>query len=113
MWSENLVEREGLLEAQRSDSGMDSNTPQQGDAITNGNVSRKSAEVGGITGVVASTKDDVFALPIVNKEIETLCGGSSAPPKPSCVFHTYLESYYQRFLSQDQRRQSRTNPGAG
>lgn len=62
MWSENLVKLENFLEAQRGDSGMDGNTLQQGDAITNGNVGGKPAEVWGITGVVAGTKDDVLAL---------------------------------------------------
>ena len=113
MWSENLVELENSLEAECSDSRMDGNTLQQGDAITNGNVGGKLAEVWGITGVVAGTKDYVLALQTANKEVETLCGVSLALLTSECLCHTYLESCYQRSLFQDQRRQSRTNLGAG
>lgn len=83
MWSEDLVELENSLEAQRSDPWVDRNTSQQGDAITDGNFGRKPAEVRGITRVVASAKDDVLALLIANKEVETLCGFPSAQRKPN------------------------------
>lgn len=112
MWSENLVELESFLKAQRSDSGMDGNTLQQGDTITNGNIGRKPAEIWGITGVVAGTKDYVFTLQIANKKFETLCSVSLAQLTNKCLYHTYLESCCRRSLSQDQRRQSRTNLGA-
>ena len=92
---------------------MHGNTLQQGDTITNGNIGRKPAEIWGITGVVAGTKEYVFALQIANKEFETLCGVSLALLTAEGLCHTYLGSCYQHSLSRDQRRQSRTNPGAG
>jgi len=73
MRREDGVELQNVLEAQCSNPWMDGNALQERYTVTDRNIRGKPAQVRGITRVMASTKDDVLALPVANIKVETLC----------------------------------------